>query len=155
MSGRAGHRKRLICVNAANLRASHLYLTGHDDFFPADCYGPGASNGMPGKPLRLDVEGLSEPAITDIPTDAQTGKPRRFFRKRAWVREFFAKHGIEPGDTVLIERITSHRFRISPFDAKEARDCPTTFRFDAEPEGDDPRVIESSPRAGAAYRKVA
>lgn len=39
MSGRVGHRKRLICVNAANLRANYLYLTGHDDFFPADCYG--------------------------------------------------------------------------------------------------------------------
>ena len=94
MSGRAGHRKRLVCVNAANLRESHLYLTGHTDFFPADSFGPASSKNGTGKPLRLDVAGLPGPVFTDIPTDARTGKPRRFFRKRAWAREFFAKHGI-------------------------------------------------------------
>jgi hypothetical protein len=35
MSGRVGHRKRLICVSAANLRGSHLYITGHTDFYRA------------------------------------------------------------------------------------------------------------------------
>jgi hypothetical protein len=40
MSGRVGHRKRLICVNAANLRHNHLYLTGHADFFLADSFLP-------------------------------------------------------------------------------------------------------------------
>lgn len=142
MSGRVGHRKRLICVNAANLRANHLYLTGHADFFPADCYGAPTSRGTPGKTLRLDVDGIAEPVLTDIPTEARTGKPRRFFRKRAWVREFFRKHGIKPGDTICIERITAHRFRVSPFEAKEQRDCPTTFIFKSEPEGNGPRVIE-------------
>jgi hypothetical protein len=142
MSGRVGHRKRLICVNAANLRASHLYLTGHTDFFPADCYGASTSEGVPGKLIRLDVDGLSAPVMTDIPTEIKSGKPRRFFRKRAWVREFFDKHGIKQGDTISIERVSSHRFRISPFDAREQRDCPTTFIFDTEPEGSGPRVIE-------------
>jgi DNA (cytosine-5)-methyltransferase 1 len=142
MSGKAGHRKRLICVNAANLRANHLYLTGHADFFPADCYGAPTAQGTPGKLLRLDVEGISRPVMTDIPTEAKTGKPRRFFRKRAWVREFFKKHGIKPGDTISIERVTPHRFRVSPFEAKEQRDCPTSFIFKTEPEGKGPRVIE-------------
>jgi len=142
MSGRVGHRKRLICINAANLRANHLYLTGHADFFPADCYGSSSVHGTLGKMIRLDVAGIAEPVWTDIPTEAVTGKPRRFFRKRSWVREFFNKHGIKPGDTISIERITSHRFRVLPFDAKEQRDCPTTFVFKTEPEGDGPRVIE-------------
>ncbi len=142
MSGRVGHRKRLICVNAANLRANHLYLTGHADFFPADCYGSASKTGRRGKLLRLDVDGLADPVWTDIPTEAKTGKPRRFFRDRAWAREFFAKHGIKPGDTVAIERVSSHRFRITPFEAKEQRDCPTTFIFKTEPEGDGPTVIE-------------
>jgi hypothetical protein len=97
MSGRVGHRKRLICVSAANIRESHLYLTGHGDFFPADCFGPSSSNNGTGKLLQLDVAGLPEPVMTDIPTEANSGKPRRFFRKRAWVREFFEKHGIKPG----------------------------------------------------------
>lgn len=155
MSGRVGHRKRLVCVTAGNLRQNHLNLGGHDDFFPADCYGAATKDGRRGKLLRLDVEGLAAPVMTDIPTEAKTGKPRRFFRDRAWAREFFAKHGIKPGDTVAIERISSHRFRVSPFDAKEQRQCPTTFRFDAEPEGDGPRVIELPPHAGAAARVAA
>ena len=100
MSGRVGHRKRLVCVNATNLRENHLYLTGHADFFPADCYGGLSVKKGTGKPLRLDVQGLPAPVYTDIPTEANSGKPRRFFRKRAWVGEFFAKHGIKPGDTL-------------------------------------------------------
>ena len=92
--------------------------------------------------VRLDVHGLAAPVYTDIPTDPKSGKSRRFFRKRAWVREFFAKHGIKPGDTIAIERVSTHRFRVLPFDAKEDRQHPTAFSFDREPEGDGPRVIE-------------
>ncbi len=155
MSGRVGHRKRLICVTAGNLRQNHLNLTGHTDFFPADCYGSATKNGKRGKLLRLDVDGIAEPVMTDIPTEARSGKPRRFFRDRAWAREFFSKYGIKPGDTVAIERISSHRFRITPFDAKEARDCPTTFRFDTEPEGDGPRVIDLTLHVVASARIAA
>ncbi len=142
MSGRVGHRKRLVCVTAANLRANHLYLTGHTDFFPADCYGASSSDKPATQLLRLDVAGLAEPVWTDIPTDSKTGKPRRFFRKRSWVRLFFQKHGIKPGDTIAIERMDSHHFRITPFDAKEERDRPSTFLFQKEPVGEGPRVIE-------------
>lgn len=142
MSGRVGHRKRLICVNAANLREKHLYLTGHSDFFPADCYGASSSHGATGKLLRLDVDGLPEPVMSDIPTEAKSGKPRHFFRKRGWVRAFFDKHSIKPGDTIAIERISSHRFRVVPFDAKDKRDCPSTFIFESEPQGKGPKVIE-------------
>ena len=41
MSGRVGHRKRLICVNAGNLRANHLYPTGHGKFFAKHGIKPG------------------------------------------------------------------------------------------------------------------
>ena len=78
MSGRVGHRKRLVCVNAANLRENHLYLTGHADFFPADSYGGSSEKSGTGKLIRLDVLGLPSPVYTDIPTDAKAGKPRRF-----------------------------------------------------------------------------
>ena len=105
MSGRVGHRKRLICVSAANLDDSHLYLTGHADFFPADCYGASSAKERLGKTLQLDVAGLPAPVYTDIPTEATTGSPRRFFRKRAWVRKFFARHGTKPGHAVSAERV--------------------------------------------------
>lgn len=142
MSGRVGHRKRLVCVSAANIREKHLYLTGHADFFPADCYGASSEEKGTGTPLRLDVLGLATPVYTDIPTEAKSGKPRRFFRKRTWVGEFFDKHGIKPGDTIAIERVSSHHFRVMPFDAKEERQSPAGFAFDSEPEGNGPRVIE-------------
>jgi DNA (cytosine-5)-methyltransferase 1 len=142
MSGRAGHRKRLICVNDANIRASHLYLTGHSDFFPADSFGSPSSEDGTGEMIRLDVEGLDEPVYTDIPTDAESGKPRHFFRKRGWVREFFKKHEIKHGDTIAIEKISTHRYRVSPFDAKPERSHPHSFIFDSEPEGNGPTVIE-------------
>jgi len=77
------------------------------------------------------VLGLRAPVCTDIPTDAKSGKPRRFFRKRAWVGEFFARHGIKPGDTIAIERVSSHRFRVLPFEAKEERQHPAAFRLAA------------------------
>lgn len=142
MSGRAGHKKRLICVNAANIRESHLYLTGHTDFFPADCFGPASSRQGTGKLLVLRVDGLPDVVETDIPTDARTGKPRRFFRKRGWVREFFAKYGIKPGDTIVIERLSSHSYRVCPFEVKSERDNPVSFSFDTKLKGNGPTVIE-------------
>ncbi|MGC8560969.1 MAG: DNA cytosine methyltransferase [Phycisphaerae bacterium] len=148
MSGRVGHRKRLICVNEANIRESHLYLTGHIDFFPADCFGSSSSSRGHGKPLTLLVDGLAEPVITDIPTDARTGRPRRFFRKRGWVREFFERHETKPGDTIAIERLAPHRYRVCPFDARPAREAPWRLSFDKEPDGHGPRVIELFAGAG-------
>jgi hypothetical protein len=50
-------------VSAANLRENHLYLTGHGDFFPADCYGRPSETDGTGKLLRLDVDGLSRPVL--------------------------------------------------------------------------------------------
>ncbi|WP_428387321.1 DNA cytosine methyltransferase [Mucisphaera sp.] len=142
MSGRAGHRKRLVCVTASNLRSNHLYLTGHTDFFPADAFGGPSAKSELGKPIRLHVEGLDEPIETDIPTDSRTGKPRNFFRRRSWVREFFEKHTIQAGDTVSIEAISDRDFRVSTFESKDTRDCPSSFLFESEPKGNGPRVIE-------------
>lgn len=95
-----------------------------------------------GNPIRLEVQGLAEPIFTDIPTDARTGKPRSFFRKRAWVRDFFEKHRIKPGDTIAIERMGPREFRILPFDSKEERQCPSTFDFTDQLDGNGPTVIE-------------
>jgi hypothetical protein len=142
MSGRMGHRKRLICVSDANIRQNHLYLTGHADFFPADSFGPSASKEGTGKPLRLDVAGLDSPILTDIPCDARTGKPRRFFRRRSWVRKFFVKHQILPGDVIVIERTASHKYRVSPFEVTGERQHHGIVHFGELPEGEGPTIIE-------------
>lgn len=112
MSGRAGHRKRLICVNAANIKHGHLYLTGHTDFFPTDCFGESSQKKGCGRSLRLDVAGISDPVFTDIPTDAKSGRPRSFFRNRTWVKAFFRAHGVRAGDVVSIERIGARHYKV-------------------------------------------
>ncbi len=142
MSGRVGHRKRLICVSSANIRQNHLYLTGHADFFPADCFGPSSSKKGTGKLLTLDVVGLNDPVLTDIPCDASTGKPRRFFRRRAWVGAFFTKHRVQPGDVIVIERISTHSYRVGPFEVQGEREHSGILHFGEVPDGDGPTIIE-------------
>jgi DNA (cytosine-5)-methyltransferase 1 len=143
MSGHAGHRKRLICVNDADIREKHFCLAGHIDFFPADSFGPSSRKKGSGQLIHLDVDGLPEPVMTDIPTESKTGQPLQFFRQNDWVREFFKKHNIKHGDTIVIERISSHRYSISLFDAKPDREHPRTIAaWDMEPQGKGPTVIE-------------
>lgn len=142
MSGRVGHRKRLISVTEANVRNSHLYLTGHTDFFPTDAIGAANQRDGTGELIRLDVEGLAEPVWTDIASRSATNESRGFFRKRTWVREFFARHNIQPGDTIAFERIESHRFKVLPFEAKPQRDSPASL-IDIKPaRSEQPKVIE-------------
>ena len=91
MSGSAGHRKRLVCVNSANIRESHLFLTGHTDLFPADCFSPSTAGTGTAKELRLHAAGIPEPVYTGIPIEARAAKPHLCFRKRARARAFLAK----------------------------------------------------------------
>ncbi|MFO0858510.1 MAG: DNA (cytosine-5-)-methyltransferase [Phycisphaerales bacterium] len=113
MSAKVGQRKRLIQVTEANLRNGHLYLTGHLGFFPADCLGSSSKSGPLGRMLTLDVEGLKAPVQTDIPTDANSGAPRKFFRNRAWVAAFFKAARIKAGEFVMLEKTDRFRLRIA------------------------------------------
>jgi len=113
MLAKVGQRKRLIQVTGANLRNGHLYLTGHLGFFPADCLGSPSKAGPLGRLLTLEVEGLKDPVQTDIPTDAKTGAPRKFFRNRAWVAAFFKAANIKPGDFVVLEKTDRFHLRVA------------------------------------------
>ena len=101
MSGTVADRKRLIRITAGNLRHHHIYIGGHYDFFPPDCLGASrkSANGH-SKPIEIRLEGLNSTVETDIGTEAGTAKPRRMFRGRKWVREFFEHHQIKPGDQI-------------------------------------------------------
>jgi hypothetical protein len=113
MIAKVGQRKRLVQVTEANLRNGHLYLTGHLGFFPADCFGSSSKGGSLGRMLRLHVEGLQDEIETDIPTDARTGTPRRFFRNRGWVRAFFKVAKIKAGDFVVLEKTDRFQLRVA------------------------------------------
>jgi len=77
-----GNRRRLISVTEGNLRNNHLYITGHHDFFPEECYGQSSAKKGAGQKLTLLVDGLDKAVETDIARGAGDGQPRNFFRKR-------------------------------------------------------------------------
>ena len=104
MSRTVADRKRLIRVTAANLRSNHIYISGQYDFFPKDCIGASrnSANGH-SKPIQIVLDGLNTTVETDIGTEAGTANPRRMFRGRKWVREFFEHHQIMKGDVLAVE----------------------------------------------------
>jgi hypothetical protein len=106
---------RLISVTEGNLRNHHLYITGHHDFFPEECYGPSDARKGIRRKLTLLVEGLPSAVETDIARANGSGHPRNFFRKRNWVGEFFKIHRLSEGDVVAIERLDSFTYRIYPY----------------------------------------
>lgn len=122
MSGNASDRKRLIAITKGNFRNNHIYLSGHHDFFPRECYGASSKRKGAGRLLKIDIEGLLEPVETDIATNGGNGGPRNFFRKRGWVGRFFKKHDICEGDIVAIERRGRYEYRIYPFESKNFRE---------------------------------
>lgn len=143
MSGAVADRKRLIRVTAGNLRNSHVYITGHHDFFPEDCIGDSSlTTGKPGKPIRIRIDGLRKVIETDIARDAQSGKPRREFRMRTWVREFFEHHSIQPGDVLALERIGERDYRLYPFHTVSDRETDWHSVLEFPLEQNAPTVLE-------------
>jgi len=78
--------------------------SGHHTFFPPDCFGASrkSANGQ-SKPIQIHLDGLNTTVETDIGTEAATGKPRRIFRGRKWVGQFFEHHSLKTGDVLAIE----------------------------------------------------
>src|SRR6185312_16053897 len=97
-----------IEVTPGNLQYDHLYLRGAiaKELFPADAIG-GPNKESVGIAVEVHC-GIGEPVRTDIAGD------KKIFRRRAWVREFFATHGIEAGDRIVIERTAPRRFHVYP-----------------------------------------
>jgi DNA (cytosine-5)-methyltransferase 1 len=108
---------RLLVVTPGNIRQSHLYVRGLYDFFPRDCIGPSRkSKTRNSHEIEIHLDGLNEVVRTDIGVTPSTGKPRSFFRGRAWVRRFFQHHGIAPGDQLAIERLGERSYRLFRFE---------------------------------------
>jgi len=122
MSGDVSDKKRLVSLTKGNLANNHIYLSGHHDFFPEECYGKSSRSLGIGKELTLYVEGLGQPVKTDIGVNGSNGKPRNFFRNRRWVRRFFEKHELREGDVIAIERVRKLKYRVYPFESKSIRE---------------------------------
>ncbi|MGD9689149.1 MAG: DNA cytosine methyltransferase [Phycisphaerales bacterium] len=142
MSGAVADRKRLLRVTKGNCRNGHLYLTGHYDFFPADTIGASKRRNGTGMSIEIYLEGLDRSVETDIGTDIVTGKPRRFFRGREWVKAFFEKHRIGAGDVLALERTGNRTYRLYPFETQGERSNDWHRFLEAPPPGVGPTVLE-------------
>lgn len=142
MSGTVASRKRLLRVTKGNCRNGHLYLTGHYDFFPADVLGASKRQNGTGGAIRIYLEGLDRTIETDIGIDGSTGKPRRFFRGREWVKAFFEKHRIGAGDVLALERTGDRQYRLYPFETQGERSDDWHCFLEQPPPGEGPTVLE-------------
>ena len=97
-------------LTEANLRSTHIYITPLYGTLPRDVFG--GTNVHTPAPRRVRLEFGSLRADTFVPTDTK-GRPRNFFQNRAFVRDFFARTGAQPGDVVLFEEVTPYHFRLS------------------------------------------
>ncbi|MGD0572278.1 MAG: DNA (cytosine-5-)-methyltransferase [Sedimentisphaerales bacterium] len=144
MSGDVSDKKRLISITEANLKKSnrHIYISGHHDFFPKECYGESNGKNHLGKEMTLIVEGITESVKSDIGMETGNGRPRNFFRKRSWVGKFFEKHHLQAGDVVAIERLGRYTYRISPFENKNMREGANIPEHWPEVDKSKPSVID-------------
>ncbi len=99
--------RRVLTVTQGNVNNNHLYLTEALDLFPPDVLG-GPDSARAGRTVR--VEWNDESVDTDVV------KARKIFRRRGWIKCFFAANRIAAGDRVLLEQVGPYRFRLSKVD---------------------------------------
>jgi hypothetical protein len=103
-----GATRRVIQLTQGNIRNGHVYLSRCIDFFPEDTLGGPSRSAELGKPVELTFEGCSDgPVETDIASD------KKIFRIRTEWKEFFARHALQPGDSVVLERRSEYSYHVS------------------------------------------
>lgn len=105
---------RVLELTKAALRYGNLNIRPCGlDFFPQGILG-GPTQSDVGTQIIIQAEGVPQPVKTDIPTRADSGKPRWIFRHRAWVKEFAQVHNLRPGNTVTISRLAKTKYIVYP-----------------------------------------
>lgn len=94
-----------IEITQGNIDNDHIYLRTIFDKFPADAIGGSNRASSAQREISVDWGGG-----TVIMTDLDGSK--RFFRKRGWIREFFAQHRARAGDIVMVEEIGPYSYRV-------------------------------------------
>ena len=102
----------------------------------------GVPSGAARAKIRLEMDGLLEPIMTDVRGVMPGGRTANRFGDQSWVRPFLKMHGLGPGDTIAIERLGSHRYRVSPFDAKSRQRSSVSIEQLSPESRSGPTVIE-------------
>jgi len=92
-------------LTQGNIDNHHIYLREFFAAFPADAIGGSSSAQAAARQITVDWGG-PDPAETDL--DGQ----KKFFRKRGWVRTFFAQNRATAGQTVVVEEVGAYRYRV-------------------------------------------
>jgi hypothetical protein len=90
---------------------NHIYITDLIPHLPADVFGGSNSKLRASKLMVLEYAGRR--CETDVPSDSRTGKPRPFFRARAFIGSFFAHTRAKPGDTVVLDMVSPYHIKLS------------------------------------------
>ncbi|WP_417524084.1 3'-5' exonuclease [Marinovum sp.] len=93
-------------LTEGNIKNNHIYLRDFFNAFPADVVGGSNMETAARKTISVEWGGGSV-AITDL-----DGK-KKIFRKRGWIREFFARTGANAGDTVLVETVGPYSYKVT------------------------------------------
>ena len=109
MSGDVSDKKRLIAVREADLNSGDIHVSGHQDFFPPDCFGKAEKAN---RAITITADGLSVPVETDIAVHHNSEHPKSSFRKKAWIKEFFQRQNLQEGDIIAIERLDEFTYPI-------------------------------------------
>lgn len=92
-------------LSTGNLNNNHFYLTDFLNAFPSDTIG--GKNADQAAEGSLTIEwGGPTPEISDIDLS------KRMFRKRGWVRKFFAASGAKEGDIVVVSLIAPYHVHV-------------------------------------------
>jgi DNA polymerase III subunit epsilon len=95
-----------VVLTQANLKSSHIYITPFKHLLPKDLIG-GPNDRDLAPRMALVHWGAETPVETDIPSD------KNMFRRRGWVKEFFARTGARAGDTVRVEEVRPYSYKVS------------------------------------------
>ncbi len=115
--GRIDGEKAFVTLTNGNITNGHFYLKSILQFFPEDAIGGSDRSQAAKATLSLAYHPGQKDVQTDITGPNRLGREKRsfhcFFRERASIKDFFRRSGAIAGDSVVIERLASHRFSIS------------------------------------------
>ncbi len=94
-------------ITAGNIKNSHFYMRKFINRFPPDIIGGSSDSKQASQKAVIDWGG---PATVETDID---GEDKKFFRKRGWVREFFAKNGAAAGDVVRVEETAPYHYKVT------------------------------------------